>query len=62
MEISIEEIIIKALAAHGVVAGDSGFCFTTGTRDVTFHDDNDNAVEITIRALKTELERNEQQH
>jgi hypothetical protein len=48
----VDDVIAYAMESEGYTKGDSGYDLRTGKRDVTFHDDNDNAYEVTFRKLE----------
>ena len=52
--LGIDDIIITAMADEGYVRGDSGYDLQRGVRDITFHDSDNNAYEVTFRKLEEE--------
>tara|TARA_B100000579_G_C22800968_1_gene839834 strand:+ start:92 stop:424 length:333 start_codon:yes stop_codon:yes gene_type:complete len=50
---AIDDVITYAMESIRYTKGDSGYDLRTGKRDITFHDDNDNAYEVTFRKINT---------
>ena len=49
----VDDVIAYAMESEGYAKGDSGYDFRSGKRDVTYHDGNDNAYEVTFRKINT---------
>ena len=47
----IDDVIAYAMESEGYAKGDSGYDLRSGRRDVTYHDGNDNAYEVTFRKI-----------